>query len=454
MAKPERDISGWKILTAKLLHPVPVFFIVTALSALVYAVPNLRQAYQSSTTSIFGKTTLVLNIILPVATGFIAALGVYFGLSDLRRKAGDQAGSESTDGSYSPDDRSKAIARHLPTAAITFDVNGKVTFLNPAASDLFNIHQPEEHVAIDQFINSHGLGFSVDEVLKGGTVTVEKTGTLPGSSDTEQTWKITGVPIMRQEEVVEALFLIEDRTQFRMLEDELIRSEDRYRNIFNHAPCGIFFADNQGNYLDANPAALKMLGYSLEELTSLSTRELSADADRRLRRLRETPGWVEEETKYLRKDGKVVEALLLASSYQSGNDTYFIGITKDVTARNELQRSLSAAKARLKAVLSLESRPLLLLDAQDRIANLNGAAVDLLSCPAEKLLGMPLKDLIDGDLPPLQETSSASSSPCIFNIPDGSPMNLSAIRLPLGSSTNPGSLLLLSAGTLPIINSK
>lgn len=451
MAKHGKDISGWKTLTAKLLHPVPVFVIVTALSALVYAVPNLRQTYQSSTTSVFGITTMVLHIILPVATGFIAAFGVYYGLSDLRRK-GD--GSGSTEGSYTQVDRSKAIARHLPIAAITFDVNGKITFLNPAASDLFNIHQPEDHVAVDQFINAHGLGFSVDEVLQGGTVTTEKTGTLPDSSDTERTWKITGVPITRQEEVVEALFLIEDRTQLRMLEDELIRSEDRYRNIFNHAPCGIFFVDSQGNYLDANPAALEMLGYSLEELTTLSTRELSADSDKRLRRLKETPGWVENETRYLRKDGKVVEVHLLASSYQSGSDTYFIGIAKDVTAKNELQRSLSAAKARLKAVLSLESRPLLLLDAQDRIANLNSAAVELLDCPSEKLLGMSLKDLIEGEFPPLEETSSASSSPCIFNIPERSPMNLSVIRLPFGKSSDSGSLLLLSTGSLPVINRK
>jgi PAS domain S-box-containing protein len=454
MAKPGKDISGWKILAVKLLHPFPVFIIVTALSALVYAVPNLRQTYQSSTTSVFGIMTLALNIILPLATGLIAALGVYFGLSDLRRKADDRGDSGSTEGAYSSDDRSKAIARHLPTAAITFDVNDKITFINPAAADLFDIHKPEDHDAIDQFIDSNNLRLSIEEVLKGGTVKVEKTGTLADSPLTGWAWRITGIPITRQEEVVEALLLIEDRTQYRLLEDELIRSEDRYRNIFNHAPCGIFFADSHGNYLDANPAALEMLGYSLDELTTLSTRELSADSDRRLRRLRETPGWIEEETRYLRKDGKVVEAQLLASSYQSGSDTYFIGIAKDVTARNELERSLSAAKARLKAVLSLESRPLILLDNRNHITNLNSAAVDLLDCPSEKLMGMPLDDLIDGDPPPLQETSSASSSPCIFNIPDGPPKNLSVIRLPLGTSTNPGSLLLLSGGPLPVISNK
>ena len=454
MAKNKRDISRWKIRIARLLHPVPVFFIVTTLTALVYTVPNLRQTYQTSTTSLFGITTFVFNILLPVATGFIAAFGVFFGLSDLRRKTDDSDRSRNTKESYTSEDRSRAIARHLPTAAITMDVNGKVTFLNPAAADLFHIYQPEDHYIIDQFIDSNGLRGSLEEVFKGNTITVDRTGILLDDPETERTWEITGIPFTRNEEVVEAFLLIENRAQYRLLEDELIRTEDRYKNIFNHAPCSIFFVDSQGYYLDANPAALEMLGYSLEELITLTTRELSSDSDRRHRRLREAPGWIEDETRYLRKDGKVVEAELQGSSFQSGTETYFIGIAKDVTARNELQRNLSAAKARLKAVLSLETRPLILLDAQDRIANVNSSAIDLLDCPSEKLLGIPLKDLIDGDPPPLQESSSASSSPCIFDIPQGPSINLSVIRLPLGSATNTGSLLLLSAGPLPVISSK
>jgi len=454
MGRTAREIPEWKILAAKLLHPLLVFFIVTTLSALVYAVPNLRETYRSSPHSLLGLTTLVLNTIVPLATGCLAALGAYFGLLDLRRKIRDRSDPEGIQSYYTHDDRSRAITRHLPTAAITFDEAGKVTYLNPAASDLFHAHLTDDPIVIDRFINTNDLGPGLQEIFKGQPFTVERTGTLAEGSDAELTWKITGVPITRQERVVEALLLIEDRTQYRMLEDELIRSEDRYRNIFNHAPCSIFFADSQGNYLDANPAALQMLGYTLEELTSLTTRELSDHSDRRLRRLRETPGWIEEDARYLRKDGKIVEAQLLASSYQSGNDTYFIGIAKDVTARNELERSLSAAKARLKAVLSLETRPLILLDTRDRVSNLNSAAADLLQCPSEKLLGMSLVELIDGEPPPLQETSSASALPCVFNTPGGRSMNLSVIRLPLGSTTSTGSLLLLTGGPITVISSK
>ena len=450
MKENDRKIKSWKILAARLLHPIPVFLIVTSLAALVYTVPNLRRHYESGASAIPDTATVFVNILLPIATGLIAALGIYFGLYDLRKRTGSSEGSGNGETSYSEENRIRSIARHLPIAVITLDKERSVTYFNPAASDLLSSGATDINQTVTRFIDSIGLLPGIEEVFKGSTVTVEKNQAFPEGPENEQTWKVTGVPITRRGTVVEALLLIEDRTQYRLLEDELIRSEDRYRNIFNHAPCGIFFTDSQGNYLDANPSALQMLGYSLEELSTLSTRELSADSDRRLRRLRETPGWIEEETRYLRKDGKVVEAELQASSYLSGKDTYFIGIAKDVTAKKELERNLAAARARLKAVLSMEGRPLLLVDDQDHITNVNSAAAEFLGSPADQLLGTSLKDLIAGDPPPVQDTSSAVSTPCTFTPPGAPPMDLSIIRLPLGSPDNSGSLLLLSEGPIRV----
>ena len=71
-----------KSFLAGLLQPVPVFFIVTALSALVYGIPILNQAVQSPITINYSKTLIFLQIILPVATGLMAAFWVYFGLPD------------------------------------------------------------------------------------------------------------------------------------------------------------------------------------------------------------------------------------------------------------------------------------------------------------------------------------------------------------------------------------
>ncbi|MDF1537058.1 MAG: PAS domain S-box protein [bacterium] len=395
---------------------------------------------QSKLTISFSKTMVTLHIVLPIVTGLMAALGVYFGLAGSSvQNADDPAGT-----GFSSDKRARAVIRYLPAAAITLDMKGRITFHNPAASDLFGVDLDQEQEQIAAFLQSADLAFSMEEIRAGKTVIMEKNWPHPDTPGVDRTWKISGAPVLRNGETAEVLLLLEDITPFRKMEDELIRSEDRYRNIFNHAPCGIFFVDSEGNYLDANPAALKMLGYSLEELVKLNTRELSADSDRRLGRLRETSGWIDEETRYLSKGGKVVETQLTASSYQSGNETYFIGIAKDVTARRELERSLAAARARLKAVLSLESRPLILLDGEDKVANVNKPAAEMLRCDPDQLLGMPLVQIIGGAIPVIQDPAAASATVCTFQIPGAGSRQLSVLRLPLGSSRNPGSLLVLS----------
>jgi PAS domain S-box-containing protein len=294
-------------------------------------------------------------------------------------------------------------------------------------------------------LTSVGLAVSMEEIKAGNSIVMEKSWTNPATPGVDTVWKIIGTPVSRHGQTAEVLLLFEDITQVRKLEDDLVRSEDRYRNIFNHAPCGIFFVDGNGHYQDANPAALKMLGYTLEEMTKLSTREVSADSDRRLRRLRETAGWVEEDTRYLSKDGKVVETELTASSYHSGNETYFIGIAKDVTARRELERNLADAKTHLKAVLSMESKPLILLDGEGRVSNVNASALQILQCKSEDLLGIALDELIPGDELEVQDPSEASEVDCSFRIPGGGSRELSVMRLPLASSGNPGSLLVISS---------
>ena len=54
------------------------------------------------------------------------------------------------------------------------------------------------------------------------------------------------------------------------LEIQLRASEERYRGLAEQVSDGIFVADSQGRYLDANRAGCEMLGYTLDELKTLT----------------------------------------------------------------------------------------------------------------------------------------------------------------------------------------
>ena len=54
-----------------------------------------------------------------------------------------------------------------------------------------------------------------------------------------------------------------------------MRSEERYRSLFDSNKDGILVTDMDGNILDANQAYLEMLGYRLEELKHLNYQQLT-----------------------------------------------------------------------------------------------------------------------------------------------------------------------------------
>ena len=63
-------------------------------------------------------------------------------------------------------------------------------------------------------------------------------------------------------------------------EAALRESEQRFRNIVDHAPVGMAFADLQGRLREANPKLREMLGYGADALSAQSIGELAHDEDR------------------------------------------------------------------------------------------------------------------------------------------------------------------------------
>ena len=63
-------------------------------------------------------------------------------------------------------------------------------------------------------------------------------------------------------------------------ESALRESEQRLRNIFDHAPIGIVYADLAGRVHDANPKLREMIGYRTDELALLTLGDLTHTDDR------------------------------------------------------------------------------------------------------------------------------------------------------------------------------
>jgi PAS domain S-box-containing protein len=379
-----------------LIKPVPVFFMVTALAALVSGITVIQELSESFSSMSYGRVSFFIHILLPPATGLLAALGVKYAMGGAAA-VDPQTELTISDGPLDADQRVWAIPRALQMAIVCLSESGEVTFLNPAAYALFESEFATASETVDHLVKEAGLDRMLDEVKQGGSFTVEEAQFTSDNFSSPLCLRITGSPILQNEEVVEVLLAIEDISEVKHLEEELIRSEDRYRNIFNHAQCGIFFVDRNGNYLDANPAALDMLGYSLEELTRLNTREISSESTTRIRRLLESPGWVVEKTRYMRKDGQVVDVELSASSYRTGSEVYFIGIAKDITGVLRLERELANARSSMGTLISTSKAALLMVDRSGKLLGVSEQAASLMGDGRESLIKKAIGDLVKLD---------------------------------------------------------
>lgn len=126
----------------------------------------------------------------------------------------------------------------------------------------------------------------------------------------------------------------ENVTPQRVAEELARTNEARYRAVFTGVGDAILVADEQGHYLDANPAAEALVGYSRGELLTRSIPDLVArDAAWNVAEYARllTQGTWRDELELVRKDGQVipVEALVTAADLPEGK--IYVSAIRDMT---------------------------------------------------------------------------------------------------------------------------
>ncbi len=129
--------------------------------------------------------------------------------------------------------------------------------------------------------------------------------------------------------------------------EELKRSEEKYRNLFERVRHGIFISRREGKFIDCNQAMLDMLGYaSKEEFLAMDiTRDLYLNPrDREVfQGLIERDGFVKDfEVDFKRKDGEKITILLTAHAKrdEGGEIIDYEGLNIDITERKMIEEKL------------------------------------------------------------------------------------------------------------------
>lgn len=143
------------------------------------------------------------------------------------------------------------------------------------------------------------------------------------------------------------------------------KSEADYRSILNNMVDTFYRTDNEGRLVMMSPSAETLLGYSVEELTGMRLMDLYADPkarDRFLQKIAAQGYLTEEETRLIRKGGRVVVAETNARQVKDkeGNVLGIEGVARDITER----RAAETLNTRLGRVVESSVNEVYVFDSQ------------------------------------------------------------------------------------------
>jgi len=133
----------------------------------------------------------------------------------------------------------------------------------------------------------------------------------------------------------------------RRLKEELERSEERFKNIFENTRIGIYRTTPDGRILIANPSMVKMLGFSsFEELARRNLDEKGFYVDFPRSIFKQIIECEDEiigmEAKWVRRDGSIIYVREHARAVRDskGDVIYYEGTVEDITERKRAEEEL------------------------------------------------------------------------------------------------------------------
>ncbi len=149
------------------------------------------------------------------------------------------------------------------------------------------------------------------------------------------------------------------RRRQREAEKSLKESEQRYRDLFEHANDAIYTIDLQGNYTSVNKKTEELLGYSREEILKSAFCDHLNEADaKRIHQMRDQKArGVDTETRYeleinTKNGGKKNIEVSSRLIHKNGVPFEIEGISRDITSRKKLQNNLQESTKRLQLALT------------------------------------------------------------------------------------------------------
>lgn len=284
--------------------------------------------------------------------------------------------------------RYQDLFAHMSVGVVFQDVEGRTIDANPAAQQLLGMTR-EQLLGLTPF-DARWRVIQVDGVEVPGAMHPAMVALRTGQPvrnmiigvfipDVERyRWlRVNAIPRLTSsgERPVGVFMTFDDITEWDYLEEGARILITRYQALMEQAADAVFVADLDGHYIEVNPAACALLGYTREELLNMRIVDIILPEDE--------PGLVESRNKMLRgethraeqqlrrKDGSLVPVELNARIISDGR---WQAIVRDITRRRQLQEKLRAQTELLERTFEAVHEGVYIYDRTGELIQMNATA--------------------------------------------------------------------------------
>jgi PAS domain S-box-containing protein len=330
------------------------------------------------------------------------------------------------------EEKYRELVENLNEVIYTITAEGTITYISPTAQAVLG-YAPAELIGTDFAL----LVFPDDlDRIRGAFADILRGRLYPSeyrmfTKSGEVRWvRTSSRPVTEGGLAVGLQGVLTDVTERKQAEEALRESEERFRTLFENATIGIYRTMPDGRILLANPALVRMLGYSsFEELErrNLEKEGFPPDFPRgRFRLMIEKEGEVRGlESAWKRADGSVIYIRESAKVIRDaeGKVLYYEGTVEDITERRQAEEALHHSEEQYRTLVESLNEVIISLDLEGKFDYVSPAVERLFQYKVSELIGKPFAQFIHpDDLPDLMyrvsEALKGETRPYVFRILD------------------------------------
>ncbi|MBD3313147.1 PAS domain S-box protein [Candidatus Woesearchaeota archaeon] len=311
------------------------------------------------------------------------------------------------------EEKFRLLFERMTQGIVYQDKDGRITSANPAAERVLGLtlSQMQGRTSVDpewKAIHEDGSDYPGKDhpsmvALRTGRKVQDKLMGVFNPKINDHVWiKINAIPQFRKGEKkpcgVFATF--EDITEQKNAEQKLRESEEKFRQLSESSPIGIYYADAKGEVLYTNPRWQKITGLTLKESLGSGWADAIHPEDRK----RVKSIWrncisngVEGETtfRFLSSKGRTiwVNTTAVPVKDERGNIIAFVGTNQDITEQRNAEQELKESEERYRTIFNSANDVIILIDRKGFITDVNKKFFEYSGMSEKRVIGKHLKEL-------------------------------------------------------------